>query len=124
MDEMKVGYKLVSFKGNKKWSFNLKVFDTIEKGCVEYIVGKPAIPKADCGPLALFDTVENARNFLASFNNRWIYDTGRIYQCQYKPSSETTLWYGDLVCEAFLPLGTILADEIILGKAVRKRIKE
>ena len=77
---------------------------------VEYkknkIVGRPK----DCGPLAVFNTREAARNFAKRHLG---YPRSRkIVKCLYKKSKHSRLWVGALFSLFNLPEGTVLADKV------------
>jgi len=84
------GYKIVF---NKKADGQL-TYISFSRGmsCVTYPVGKPAVPKPGCGPLAVFSSLDAACHFLGvgEVNLAQIYS---IWLCEYTPSG------GDLPVE-------------------------
>ena len=80
-----------------------------------------------CGPLAVFENVREAVDFLVSCGWLEVYDekidysesNGEyrkvLFKCKYKKSKDVDLW--DEYCEMSsneLPRGTILADEVMI----------
>ena len=72
----------------------------------------------DCGPLAVFKTVEDARQgFVFSVNDL------TIFKCEIKKSKDKTLWtlymqWRDTMHPYDLPEGTMLADKVKLLEEV------
>ena len=85
---------------------------------VDYKIGKWAKRPEKCGPLAVFDTVENAKGFIDSG-----FDSKKFFRCKYKPSKETRLYKtykggGVSEKEWALPYGTIFADKVKIIKEI------
>ena len=73
-------------------------------------------PQDNCGPLAVFDTLENAKKLLNEYRDE---DSCRIHECEYIPAiGETNLWMindqDDTECSNFYVKGTIFAAAVRL----------
>jgi hypothetical protein len=130
-----VGYKVVRVWDNRYWSvFNKTVEGEFSKCLlasvpdlysVEYIINQVVIPSF--GPLALFDTIEHAKDFVAEEGLRKI---ATIFSCEYTPSPHIDLWIrirGERVLKRrgkfnIIPPGTIFASSITLLEEVDDRI--
>jgi len=90
---------------------------------VEYRLGEWTKRPKDGGPLAVFDTLKHAEEFMEvmSLNHQ-------AYACEIKKSDDSILWCykKEFVLprlqKSFLPRGTILADEVKLIKKVESKI--
>jgi hypothetical protein len=82
---------------------------------VIYFVDKWVEPRMGNGPLAAFDTFEDAESFSV--------DTDMIFKCKYIPSKEKKLWYrgvgGRLFAKGDFPTGTVLADKVMLLEEIK-----
>ncbi|KKK65798.1 hypothetical protein LCGC14_2970470 [marine sediment metagenome] len=85
---------------------------------VDYEIGKWTKRPKDCGPLAIFGTLNQALVFVDSS-----YIDRTYFHCKYKPSKEITLYKkykgGEITEKFVLPNGTILADEVKILKEVK-----
>jgi hypothetical protein len=105
-------FKVVRIKGDRYCS----VCGGYSKGGnVTYEVGRLSVPNENCGPLAVFDTVDSAQDFARVFHLGEDDSIVRLFKAEYTPSTKTSV-YDDY--ESFplssLPAGTILADEVAL----------
>ena len=78
----------------------------------------------DCGPLAVFDTLDHALKFLEFVHH--IFSPDRvIFECKYKPSKDNLLWFtswftnSKIIKITKVPEGTIFADEVKITKMCR-----
>jgi len=71
----------------------------------------------DCGPLAVFDTYENALDFGDDIRPY------AILECKYKESHDNRLWFHRSWSRyvSDLPQGTKFADKLILIKKIRQK---
>lgn len=137
--EKHIGYKIVRVTGGKYYSAVMcndvgKVGGMKKRECVEYKLNTPAYPDPNCGPLCIFDSLENAETFLlyeGSCNKM----THTIFKAEYTPSTHVknldyVIWYPQLTylgvfrytngCYEFeLPKGTVLCDSITLLEEVK-----
>lgn len=106
--KIKKGYKIVRKGDDGYFSASLSVFSP---GAVEYKVGQWTKPNIGCGPLALFDTKTNAKNFFLFTG-----PPGKIFPAEYIPTRKTCLsiWKGTVTSKSLLPPGTVLASKIRL----------
>ena len=84
-----------------------------------YGIGVVTVPLEDCGPLAVFGTLNAAEQFLIHLYGcagQW-----EIYKCRYQPTNENlidsrrALWnHGSYTSLGYLPTGTILAESVEL----------
>ena len=78
----------------------------------QYKVNKWVKPVKGNGPLCVFNTIENARNF------KW--DLHTIYECLYEKSPEHRVYCSVEKRNIFdLPQGTVLATKVKLLRRVR-----
>jgi hypothetical protein len=113
--------RLIMAKGFKVVSSNLESIAITGLGKVAYFVGKRATPNIGCGPLCVFNWLEDAIAFAevslgaekSSSNNP------RIFSCQFEPSRHWYVWHNNRGIPVYeLPLGTILADWIMLEQEI------
>ncbi len=74
-----------------------------------------------CGPMAVFDTLENLKEFLKCDWVSYSIKIHRAYKCEYSPSKENRLWhrqFGMIYDRTNLPQGTVLADSVRLLEKV------
>lgn len=87
-------------------------------GQIEYKEGEWVTPLPDNGPLAVFDTWQNANTFIVGFTD--IFDEYKIYECEYEPSIFTELWEvtdcGVRRMVTRFPKGTLFASKVKLIK--------
>jgi hypothetical protein len=88
-------------------------------GFQEYFLGKTNKRKKGWGPLAVFDTMFNAEIFIEIEEPKGSIDIV-AFECEYTPSKDKNLWCPDYECNFTLPIGTVLADQIILVKEVKR----
>ena len=102
---MKKGWKVI--QGTDRTS----VLTSIKYGGVNYPLNVRAKPQRDCGPLAVFITLEQAERFKKSICNR---GDEIIVKCSYKRSKEYALWDkdGNAITRGYLPIGTDFASEV------------
>ena len=89
---------------------------------VKYVANIWTAPDADCGPLCVFDTRDDA----VAWMNRVYHNSSKsiwMFPCEYTPSHKTRVWdtigFGDSLSD--LPQGTRLATRIRIlqgGKCV------
>ena len=84
-----------------------KMYSAIASNLVEYRFNEITRPRKGCGPLAVYKTRRQARQFI--FGNM-------VVRCQYIPSKHTCIWnrrpgHREL---STLPDGTVLADAVRL----------
>lgn len=110
-------YKVVKVVNSRLFSYTYD--ENSEDGSIEYKPGKFVIPKASCGPLAVFDSIPSLKNFLSG--EGWE-EVLRIYECEIEESSERTIWDGivGLNWHCDLPGGTVLADAVKLTRFVEE----
>ncbi len=85
------------------------------KSPVKYPIGESTKRPKWCGPLTVFETIEDAREFIWHYKHLGIGDN--IFECSYAKSHATTIWNPEFrfpKCE--LPEGTMLADSVTLIK--------
>ena len=83
--------------------------------CVLYTMKRDAFPRLGCGPLCVFDNLENAMAPLMDG------DDAVVCECLYEPSKLMKVWRGDGnegMALAQLPLGTKLASRVRLIRKV------
>ena len=104
-------------------TYKLNFYSLINNGGVEYAIGTLfTFPQPQNGPLAIFNTLSNAIQFVLTCG--MAIDCIRIFESEYIPSNEKALWikYGNEVKTYspldMLPQGTILAKCIRLIKIV------
>jgi hypothetical protein len=86
---------------------------------VVYEIGKITVPSPNWGPLAVFDTEQEAREFKDSID---FYNTFRIFKCEYTKSKHKRLWVGYLPSrgkDSNFPPGTRFADSVTLLEEVK-----
>lgn len=104
----KIGYKVVKSVDGRFCSYTGMMKWVGSHGCVEYILGKTSEPNPGDGPLCVFMTIEQARDFCDGCLGVV------ILQVRYVPSKQTEVWDGvsrHLSLHA-LPEGTVLADSV------------
>lgn len=123
-----IGYKVVRVQDRRNYSCTSR---HIPKRCIRYRVGIWENPFANCGPLAVFDRLSSAKDFL----NRSIFvsekkKTYKIYMCRYIPSKGSCLFIGNrsywncTPIDASSPPGTKLARSVkIIKKCYEKKTK-
>lgn len=105
----KHGYKIVDQ--------NDRSFSTGAWGAeVDYKRNMLVGPRAGCGPLAVFNTLENVKEFLDRFG--WMPAMVRVYECTYVASEDTFLWKKNIPYNGFqdLPPGTRFASLVSLNR--------
>jgi len=111
MNKLRIGYKLVRQLQNKYYS----AIETI--GMAEYKINEYTKPLFHCGPLAVFESLQDAIRF-----NNALPRKCKIFECQYLESSASTLWRPIETCigydEASMPKGTKLADNVMLTEEI------
>ena len=107
-----------ALKGYKVVSKN-ELCCIVVKKCVKYRFNEWVEPSKNCGPLCVFNTLEEARKFSKSIISEYY-----IYECLYYPSNEWVVYYpsndhiyGFCKTSLFqLPKGTVLANRVKLIK--------
>lgn len=117
------GYKIVMERGGELRSF---IMDTLV-----YRRKKWISPAEGCGPLGVFDDLEDAKAFL--FHEypsveKSEYTIPRLFECEYRPSDEEGFWeasvdpLGNIIpgekCPWDVPVGTKYAASVRLGREV------
>ncbi len=114
MEKLLEGYKLV-----RKELPNL-FYSAFSDGYVtKYKLNEFTYPKKGNGPLAVFDTLDSAKNFLKEINTKGFI----LYKCKYTKSENNYLWFvekslREKFCRKDLPIGTICADKVMLIEKV------
>lgn len=114
---MRMGYKVVRVQGTL-------LVSAVQGPCgggIEYTPNKWVRPKKNCGPLCLFRSLAQARDLQLQM----VYGCA-IHRCQYKRSKGNAVYdqrclarnRDVILAKKYLPLGTILARAIKLGKQV------
>jgi len=85
------GYKICSMRGN----YYISAFSNGNE--IIYEIDEWTLPDASCGPLAVFDTLEHALNFITHSAVPRV-----IFKCKYKPAKEKKMW-----CYKLTPLGVV-----------------
>ncbi len=100
----KIGYKVLNSRRRSCMRF-------IQEGGVYYKKDKKVTPKEYCGPLCVFDTLQNAVSFKEFYSN---YYGQHIVKCNYVKSKITKIYVSSGFCTQLvqLPIGTILADSV------------
>jgi len=124
------GWKVVRKARPRRHSIGVAFISAImsEKfGVTEYFLGKWTVPRDNCGPLAVFTTLETARSF-ADMMRIYVDHPLCVHECEYVESDELTMWFicGDGIYNGerisvrlgYCPPGTAFADSIVLGKYV------
>ena len=92
---------------------------------IEYRVGFETIPHSGCGPLAVFDTYKQAMEFAERelpIGRRCLGYSMALFLCVFQPSKYDCMWpwsRGSAGCITIteqykLPVGTVLADKVML----------
>lgn len=80
--------------------------------CTTYKINEYILPQIGGGPLAVFDTLENAKRLCLESSIH------KIFKCQYKQSKHKTLWFlsgkKKIKTTNRLPTGTKFADAVKL----------
>ncbi len=101
------GYKVVKFISG----FYYSIFSSKQ---VEYSLDYKTHRPDNCGPLALFDSIQSVKQFLL---NNTMFTVPYIYKCQYKESTDRRLWHstycGKIMYYTYTPIGTVFADWIM-----------
>lgn len=99
-----IGYKVL---------YNRSMFSPLGlNGMVEYKINEWVSPNKDCGPLCVFNNIQDAINFMGES-----FDSFRIYECLYEPSEEKHIYFGlkEIGKSLYrLPKGTVLASRVKL----------
>jgi hypothetical protein len=104
----KIGYKVVKSVDGLFCSYTSMIEWVGQYACNEYILGKISKPNPGAGPLCVFRTIGQARDFCdGSFGVA-------ILKVRYVPSKQTAVWDGVSrhVSLSDLPEGTVLADSV------------
>jgi len=90
---IKKGYKIVSISSmtEKLRSYALSGMD---EGCIEYEQNSWVSQPLHCGPLAVFEALDDALQFAKDQKLRSLHTSGAfaLWSCDYIPSQERTLW--------------------------------
>ena len=107
MEKYETGYKVV-----KKQSLVSAIMQGKDY-TLQYKVDKWVKPLKDNGPLCIFNTIEDAKNF------KW--DTHTIYECLYERSLERNVYIKNIERKHLLslPEGTVLATKVKLMRRIR-----
>ena len=113
--KIKKGYKLVYVGGHGLYSY------TIWHGPygIKYELNYWVERKEGNGPLAVFDSLEDAQSFIGAQNEvSWA-----VYSCEYTPSKDKFLWFidkcGNTHIAHGIPHGTRFADKVKLLERVK-----
>jgi len=86
---------------------------------VEYKIGEFVRRRPKCGPLAVFKSKHDVREFMRNFG--WL--SSPVFKVEYEPSKQKQLWkvlsYGNKSYYDNLPTGTALANAVKLIKEVK-----
>ena len=87
-------------------------------GTIQYPIRKWVGPQGRCGPLAVFDTLENARLFIK------VYHVSRagVWECEYIPSNYQVLWVVGVenLIRPYCPVGTQFADKVRIVNLIER----
>ena len=110
-EDIKTGYKVVRLNMN---SFSKPFLF----GGIKYKLNKKVFPKEGCGPLCIFDNLENIKEFFLSYNSTPI--NYRVIKCNYEESEEKKVWndFEEIFLQV-LPSGTKLANWVELIEEVK-----
>jgi hypothetical protein len=128
MKDIKDGYKVVRLNAEEQ-KLSFSSYSCAE---VRYCENEWASPRRGCGPLAVFDNITNALNFIEYQLVPW--KTLKIYKCKYVASNEKSLWFtwpgppAMPICPRSLswhrfrsfPEGTVLADKVMITEEVKE----
>lgn len=113
------GVKLLDRKGGRLTSFCAPSL-----GAITYPIGKWVGPRFYCGPLAVFDTLENALQFMRLYygieSKRFLPPGYAFFNCLFIRSRYQTFWAGaagKIHCPPF-PTGTQFADLLQLVEEI------
>jgi len=109
-----IGYKVVvCHKQDEQIRYYSAIMTTNK---VEYKIGEWVEHEPNAGPLAVFNTIEDAIHFVhQSVIDCWV----KIFKCKYKPSKERKLWYyieEEKLSLSITPDGTCFAEKVKLLK--------
>jgi len=113
----KQGFKICRFVGGKYFSA------FVDGNVTTYKKNRWTKRPKKSGPLAVFDTLKNARDFIGmySYINS---DFRQIINCVYKESKDKILYMtyedGDIKKKFFPPRGTMFAEKVKLSNRVHK----
>jgi hypothetical protein len=118
---IKIGYKVTN-NASGSWTITPR-----EIGYRKYKLKETTYPNINCGPLAIFDTLENAKVYLLKgwdhiqkYGYNSYFNFGKIYKCKYRVSENDTFWMGERQSFHFTPEGTMYADWITLLQEIPK----
>lgn len=88
----------------------------VDWACVYYTAKGVVKPWPDCGPLAVFASLDDARRFVSRTKRLRM---AKIYRCKYLPSMSKAAWAGGLRLDIErMPQGTRLASAVMLFSQV------
>ena len=114
------GFKIVWNRQTEDPSNNLYCRDRLtscflDGKTTDYKVGKWTKRPKGCGPLAVFDTYEQAKEFLGYYDD---FLQREIYSCKYRRSTDTCFWYTGkhsfTSTSDGIPDGTVFANRVKL----------
>ena len=112
MENIRIGYKAVL-------KHSLRSFAIPARVSVKYEVNTWVSPCYGCGPLCVFDTLQDALHFVGKD------DSISIYECIYEKSKQNKIYYissGEFSHKrplVKLPKGTVLANKVKLVKRAK-----
>ena len=106
------GYKVT-------WGWEPESFLCPTDGVVKYAIGKTTRPRRDCGPLAVFESIDAASSMFEGVTPYSIHI--RVWECEYEPSQEERLYTPQGQC-CSIPEGTRFASSITLTRMVDSTI--
>lgn len=129
MEDWCIGYKVVGV--DKKGGLHSWAFYKDRNGVRFYFVCCTTVPKKDCGPLGVFDTLEEAMETAVGFNHH-VPSSIQVWMCVYRRSQAQKFWrvvgerenvpktFVGSVCQVYdnLPKGTVFASAVRLIQRV------
>ena len=116
MSEIKTGYKIVQINSDGSYG-SCSLFSHV-KGFTKYKLNKWVNHKKNCGPLAVFDFLNNVKFFI---EENLIIGNIKTFECEYIESKLNSLFVyksgENLECFA-TPHGTCYADRVKLIKEI------
>ena len=104
--KLKSGFKILIRFGRES------MFISTASGGVKYNKKKITRPKEECGPLAVFDTLNEAEKFIKGFSPPRGEGSYIVVKCSYRPSETKCVFIKGGSIRTFLPTGTRLADTV------------
>ena len=89
----KKGYKLVSISSRTE-KLRSYALSGVDEGCIEYEQNSWVSQPLHCGPLTVFENLDDALQFAKDQKLRSVFSSEAyaLWSCDYIPSQERTLW--------------------------------